>query len=271
MARPRCRGRVGRDVESLFGPPGEAAVEFTSGLSVERRASQGWDLRSGTNLLQVLSASAGLPLILFGLVLWFRDGWLVIPGGGLLAVLVSLLSAVRPGAACSGSPPHRRGVGLGAGAFAGIAAFDSPGRAAPRRVAESARGALVLLGPVLFVIFWQIPDREPAVEESTTELSTEEWLARLSRVLRYRYAMPRGVVAQHVREARAHLQQRGESDPVEEFGAPEVYALTLLESDERREEYRYRLGRREPAVMGPPFSWSSSCRRSLTVTPSRWS
>ena len=68
-------------------------------------------------------------------------------------------------------------------------------------------------------------------------------------MLRYRYAMPRGVVAQHVREARAHLQQRGESDPVEEFGAPEVYALTLLESDERREEYRYRLGRREPAVM----------------------
>ena len=44
----------------------------------------------GADLVGVLSASAGLPLILFGLVLWVREGWLVSPGVAVLAVLVSL-------------------------------------------------------------------------------------------------------------------------------------------------------------------------------------
>ena len=239
--------RSGRDVESLFGPPGEAAVEFTSGLSVERRASQGWDLMSGMSLPQALTVGAGLPLILFGVVLWFRDGWLVVAGGFLLSLLVSLLSAVSAGLSCSWEPaaPARRSRSLREGSRGAATASLAPFRAiggSPKVPVV----ALVLLGTVLFVIFWSSRPRS-CRRGSTAELSTEEWLTRLSRVLRYRYAMPRGVVAQHVREARAHLQQRGESDPVEEFGAPEVYALTLLESDERREEYRYRLGRREPA------------------------
>jgi len=232
-ARDACR-ESGRPAAELFGDADAYAREVArERVPVDERASVDLDGGTPRSRMTHLLLTVGLAGTFLCLTLLVTSGWtagvspahVVLFAGVLLswvAVLWGLLDR-RAGLVRSGWAWWAgAAVGIAGSAAAAVSLKDhEPLFEMPLLVPLAASVALVVAAVN------RTPPPPPA--DASSALTADAWFDRLAGLLRGRYYLPRAAVRQHVADARAHWQDSGASHPRDEFGAPEVYALELLD------------------------------------------
>ncbi|WP_432534142.1 hypothetical protein [Kineococcus arenarius] len=236
----------GRPAEELFGPADEHAAEVArERVPVERRAAVDLDGTSPHDRWAVVLLGAGWGGFLSGLLLLVTQGWTtaVTPAG--LAV-VAATAAGWTGAAWGvlerGAGRLARGWAWIAAGAAGLVACVVAADALRERPAlgELPVPVVLLVSVALAVAGVKLPQR-PATLDPAAAGDADEWFARLGRLLRGRYHLTRADARARVEEARGYWRDSGTAHPRDEFGAPEVHALRLVEDSPEPRRRRSRL------------------------------
>lgn len=239
----------GSTAEELFGPARDAAETFAQDLPPEQRAAGDLDEGTWSDLPRTLLAMAGWFLMALGIARLVSEGGstgLTAPGAVVFAAVV--LAAGGLGTASlawrSGRP-----IATGAWILASVAVVGVTIYAAmelldrERSIGSAPTIVLPAIGVALLVVWWRLPERKPAIDDSSRTWPAERWFTRMEWLLRGRHKMPRETARRLTAETRAHAEETGEH-PFESFGPPQVHALALAEADLRTVVYRVRSERR---------------------------
>ncbi|WP_432504259.1 hypothetical protein [Kineococcus arenarius] len=237
----------GRGAEELFGPADEHAAEVArERVPVERRAAVDLDGGSPRDRWTLCLLGAGWGGCLGGVLLLVTQGWTTPLTPAALAVLAAT-AAGWTGAAWGVLERRDGRLGRGwawvaagaAGVVAGAAAADAlRGRPA---LGELPVPLVLLASAALVVAGLKLPQRPAALDARAATGDPEEWFERLAGVLRGRFHLTRGDVRERVEEARGYWRDSGSAHPRDEFGAPEVHALRLVEGSDEPRRRRSRL------------------------------
>lgn len=233
-ARAACQ-ESGRPAVELFGDPDAYAREVARDrVPVEERASV--DLEGGTprSRWTLLLLTAGTSSTVLTVMLLFSSGWtapvslahVVLFVGVLLSWVAALWGLLDRRAGLV-----RRGWAWWAGTAVGIAASAAAAVSLEDLDPLFEMPLLVPLGAgvALVAVAVNRTPPTPQVDKTSRALDPDAWFDRLGGLLRGRYYLPRATVRQLVTDARAHWTDSGAQHPHDEFGAPEVYALELLD------------------------------------------
>lgn len=239
----------GATAEELFGPPRDAADTFAQDLPPEQRAAGDLDEGTWSNLPRTFLAMTGWFLMGLGTARLVSEGWstdLTAPAATVFAALVlSAGGLATAGLAWRSGRPVATVVwvlsSIGLVAAVVYAAMELMDR--DRSLGSVPTLALPALGLALLLVWWRLPERKPAVDDSSRTWTCDRWLTRLEWLLRGRHKLPRETARRLAAETRAHAEETGEH-PFESFGPPQVHALALAEADLRTEVYRDRSARR---------------------------
>lgn len=243
-ARAACQ-ESGRPAVELFGEPDAYAREVVRDrVPVEERASV--DLEGGTprSRWTLLLLTAGTSSTVLSVMLLFSSGWtapvslahVVLFAGVLLSWVGALWGLLDRRAGLL-----RRGWAWWAGAALGIVGSATAAVSLKDLDPLFEMPVLVLLGAAAALVAVAVTRTPPPpqVDEASSVLTVDAWFDRLGGLLRGRYYLQRATVRQQVADARAHWTDSGAPHPHDEFGAPEVYALELLDdSPEPRRGHR---------------------------------
>lgn len=223
----------GEPAREIFGDADAYAAEVArERVPDEVRAQVDLDGAEPGERWRHLALAVGAPGIVLCLVVWFTEGWSagVDPAGLALLVTVTLGWAA---VAWGGFERHAGHLRHGWVLWGVAAAVVAGGVAVTDQLRDRAPlGAPAVLVPlVAFVALVALSSRLPAgrrPEPDFADLPADEWFDRLTGLLRGRYYLSRAAVARQVSEAREYWRESGAAHPVDEFGAPHVYALRLV-------------------------------------------
>lgn len=234
----RACAETGQPAEDLFGPDRDYATEVAEErIPVEVRAAADLDGSAPRDHWRALAFSVGGPGVVLCLLIAAREGWSVGLTPGALVLLAAVVGAM--GLAAWGQLERHAGDLRRAWALwatATVVLVGGAGAATTLR-GQAPLGTVSLLVPLaasvlLLVVAPRLPQRS-APEVDWPALAADAWFDRLAGVLRGRYYLPRADVARHVAEARAFAREVGAGHPYGEFGAPDVYALRLVQGSQR--------------------------------------
>lgn len=232
-ARAACQ-ESGRPAVELFGDADTYAVEVARDrVPVEDRASV--DLAGGTprSRWTLLVLTAGTSITVISIFLLFSSGWTLQVTAAHAALFVGVLlswTAILWGLLDRRAGLLRRGWAWWVGGALGIVASATVTVSLQDRAPLVDVPVLVLLaaGAALVAVAVNITPPAPP-EDRSGDLPADAWFDRLGGLLRGRYHLPREAVRQQVADARAHWRDSEAPHPHDEFGAPEVYALELVD------------------------------------------
>lgn len=239
----------GSTAEELFGPARDAAETFARDLPPEQRAAADLDESTWSSLPRTLLVMTGWFLLALGLALFSSTGWSVDVTLPAVAVFVALLLAssglgTAGQAWVSGRPAAAGAWALVSVAFVAVVVFVAMQVLdRDRTLGSLPTVVLPALGALLLVLWWNLPERAPTVDDRSRDWPADRWFSRLEWLLRGRHKMPRATAHRLTAETRTHVQETGEH-PFEAFGAPQVHALALADADLRTPTYRGRSERR---------------------------
>lgn len=236
----------GRTAEELFGTADAYAAEVAEDrIPVEVRAEADLDGAVPGMKWQGLAYAVGGTGIMLCLLVLLQDGWRAAAGPGELVLLVAVV--VGMGAAVWGLLERhagnlRRGWVLWTGTAAVVVAGSWIGVTLRDRPSVGGVPVLWLLAAcvTLVAVAHRLPDHVVPARDWRSD-PADAWFDRLGAVLRGRYYLPRADVAAQVAEARTYWRETGAAHPYDEFGAPSVYALRLVQGSTRPHRGRRRV------------------------------
>lgn len=228
----------GQRAADLFDSPQAAVADFVESLPIERRAAVDASGQTLADVIGSVVSALGLTAFALAIVHGVREGWqLDLSRVTLMVALSVLLGAVGIVSAWAFRATGRAAAMSVGGAtllwVAGSAAWVlwSGGGTSPVFTVPVWMPAAA--GAALFVAGWNRPSPAPIVDDRSRSWTPAQWFTRLEGLLRGRHHLPAPMVASHLTEACELLEASGSRAPFEEFGAPETYALALVEGDSR--------------------------------------
>lgn len=229
----------GQRAAHLFGSPQSAVADFIESLPIERRAAADASGQTPADVIGSVVSALGLTAFALAIVHGVKEGWqLDLSRVTLMVALSVLLGSVGIVSAWAFRATGRTVAAMSVGGatvlwVAGSAAWVLWSGSSTSPVFTVPAWMPAAAGAALFVAGWNWPTPALVVDDRSRSWTVAQWFTRLEGLLRGRHHLPAPMVASHLTEARELLEASGSRRPFEQFGAPETYALALVEGDSR--------------------------------------